>query len=706
MTYIIRFGRRYGFECIVSLFSICYLSIVAQSGYRGDDILNSIVYGKIYSGEATSIGSFTMHIINSWITESGRFFPFAFYMYYLFYAMQSLVVYKYFLILFTIMNSFLFSYFILLVTQNKNLSRLVFLLYPMVIPISFAYDNPYNAYHGLLQSVFFYNIVAMILFWKSHFVKKKYLVYTFLGGASICCLISLWTYEISYVFFVIYVWIARLLAKDKNEFLKYIGPICLVYFFAIFVYIFCRYNAISPYDGVKTVFVFKLVAITYLKQLIASFPGVTAVLLEHFRTKDIFPMINSSDFSVAILFMLLLSYLLADFGREHVILPLRIKRFLIGMAGVFLFVAPILVSISSKYQQEISWGSAWLPVYLESFGILIFLLLFMVKYKENVIFKSIFIVIGGIIIFFGIIHMRCSLNNSMNDEYYARQIETRALQMGILNSYTVDNQLYTFSDYNYAQVSPKDFYSAYTKRHIEAYRKKEIDEKNEGLSGFAIKTIAAGKNTFTVFGQLKNEHFWHLIMQPQIFIAKEMNVGAINFSYFDDQLMKIIKIQLDLSKLAVAAGGDAGQIYIIPYNNVFFDSIAMVDHFGNEKLVNINIKKGIYPLECNEAEKWHWLAQNGHFEVVNHSGIRRMIHLRATAYSAPNEYGTIKFSHGDNQWIYAVSSQGTPIDMELVIQPGINKISFLTDVNPLTSVADQRQLYIQLKNDNFDELEE
>ena len=182
----------FGFNLLINL-------KVLQSGYFNDDMINSQVPGVV-PFVFDSIFDLTKYYFSEWIRNQGRFFPLAWYGYYVFDFFDTLIAYKLYCIFFITVSNFVFGYFVYQISQSKELSYLVILITPVLFQYR-LYHDPILSYGGLMQLILIYTILSLILLVK--YLKTKNII--FLVGSVMFYLFSLLTYEITYTFFLLHV---------------------------------------------------------------------------------------------------------------------------------------------------------------------------------------------------------------------------------------------------------------------------------------------------------------------------------------------------------------------------------------------------------------------------------------------------------------------------------------------------------------------
>jgi hypothetical protein len=132
--------------------------------------------------------------------------------------------------------------------------------------------------------------------------------------------------------------------------------------------LYIKHHAKNSYAGTSLGSI-QAIPETYLKQFTGTFPGSFYFLYE----RPSFPEIqlwlenrhNLMAWAILVLSFASCFYLLKRQGEN----PNKTPRGIVSIAALFLFVPPVLMAITEKYQSEITWGRPYLPVYYQYFGL-------------------------------------------------------------------------------------------------------------------------------------------------------------------------------------------------------------------------------------------------------------------------------------------------------------------------------------------------
>ena len=183
---------------VVLTITVFYLSPTLKCGFFSDDCLNSLVSG-VLTYNNTDVFTHTYQIVIYWIFNTGRIFPLAFYLYFLFSIIHDLFIYHLLILIAIMIDVLLFGYFIKRMTKSAYVSLLSMLIVSALFQVR-VYHDPILSFSMLLQIVFFYLIVSLITFtYYLEHGKKIYLIVS-----SFFCVFGMLTYEINYIFCLLY----------------------------------------------------------------------------------------------------------------------------------------------------------------------------------------------------------------------------------------------------------------------------------------------------------------------------------------------------------------------------------------------------------------------------------------------------------------------------------------------------------------------
>ncbi len=351
---------------LIFLVVLISLSPFALNGWWFDDTGISSTFWEVQL-RGVSLLQLLWETILSWANINGRLAPLAIVQIYgLHYWIHNVYLFRFCHVLLTLIH---IGTFIWLLRKLKLGWDFIGLWLLLLIGVFQArnFHDPIASYGFFLQTqgIFLTLAIVSLLTW-SESPRNKWLILS-----SILALIALLMYEINLVFYPIA--FGLLLMAPHSIQLKIRALITL--FTPLIIYaLLTAYlrNAIDiSYPGVK-VGSTDLMLVTYGKQFLAAFPGVFYLL----QWETEFPIVKLlSSFIYSPLAWILMAVSLYSAFRcvstnnlNKEITSAKMKETFI-IALCLLFITPIFIAISSKYQLELTWGTGYIPVYYSYFGV-------------------------------------------------------------------------------------------------------------------------------------------------------------------------------------------------------------------------------------------------------------------------------------------------------------------------------------------------
>ena len=127
-------------------------------------------------------------------------------------------------------------------------------------------------------------------------------------------------------------------------------------------------------------------------------------------------------------------------------------------------------------------------------------------------------------------------------------------------------------------------------------------------------------------------------------------------------------------------------------------SASELEELRERQMISTYYTNGFSGQEGGEGASWRWCDQTGEIHFYNFLDEERNVHLKATVYSGYPEESTLEIQVGEENIPYEISSAGTAIELQFVVQPGENRIAFITDAAQVDAPGDPRSLYIRFEN--------
>ncbi len=342
-----------------SLFVLITLFMVYKIPYNGDDMINSLTDGGLmYSNR--NVWDHTFSLMRQWM-DSGRFYPLAFYSYAMFTACSSLFLYRTFQIVLVFACVLSAAFFIHRLSGSHRLAIVAILITPVFFQFRY-YQDPIIAYHGMLQ------FVALYLLWAGSFAVIGYSSgkyrYHFIGAVLFAC--AMMTYEISYAFLLAFLVLPFFYMRGKKAVLStlpYVGVTAIILTTTLIL------RAIAPnptYAGISFSFDAYGLIKAFLSQISAAIPMSYYLLATPtfliYGFKAFVRSITPGDICLALALFAGLAFVLAGDGKDK-----PDKKIL--WTGLMFWILPAtILSLSARYQTEISPGVGYLPVFVQYFG--------------------------------------------------------------------------------------------------------------------------------------------------------------------------------------------------------------------------------------------------------------------------------------------------------------------------------------------------
>jgi len=235
-------------------------------GFISDEAYNSQILGKNIS-EGVTLWERVYSEIHGWLTGSGRFWPFNwFYKYGLYTLQPTTFVVKLITLIIVALNVLFYAKIIQFITKDRNLSYIC----AFIVPIFFQF----RLWHDpIMAFTFMIPLVSLFLF-STTYLLINYLEENKLGTISLfgfLYLLSLWTYELTYVFVSFYVLIV-IFAKERRGWWKPLLLIVAMTSLHIFITIYFKDPNRNEYPGSALNFDYQVIFSSLLVQITSAFP--------------------------------------------------------------------------------------------------------------------------------------------------------------------------------------------------------------------------------------------------------------------------------------------------------------------------------------------------------------------------------------------------------------------------------------------------
>lgn len=203
-------------------------------------------------------------------------------------------------------------------------------------------------------------------------------------------------------------------------------------------------------------------------------------------------------------------------------------------------------------------------------------------------------------------------------------------------------------------------------------------------------------------------------------------------------LAAISSLPIDQQLLVVTTSGFAG---------VYIDRFGFVDHgvalesqikklLGNEPIVDASARLAFFRLDANAIasmkreiapelqvqmegishslllepgggcwgketagpDNWHWCGRQGEIDVLNSAPSERKVTLEATFSTTYPEYSSLVIAGPGVQEKLKVNSAGTAWRADVIVPPGMSRITLSSDASRVVAPSDPREMYFRINN--------
>lgn len=704
---------------IVLLLDLYSLKPMLNSGYYFDDTLNSQTQAYLdFSG--LKVSQLNQKIIGDWL-YSGRILPGAMYGY-LPWLFIPLIKYKIILVSFHIIIMLTLSLFLYLLTKSSPFS----LLFLLATPIFFQFRHSPDAVtsFGILLPLIAVKLSISLLFLQKYLNEKRkfFLIISLL----FYLLMLLMFYEIAYLFFPLIIYLIYLKTKSLKKSIKISLPYIIFSLCFIALYFFISVRAPNHYSGSTINFDLKLIIPAFLKQISGSLP-----LSYYFFTQKagFFPFINKLDYLVSAAYFLFGFILLSK---------TKIKNpFPIMVVGLFIAIIPALpIAFSLRYQREVAWGVGYLPVYIQYFGICLFLLgivKFFINQAKNKVIRILMIGLFSLALAVSAF-INLQINKIVVEDLnagfkYPRDLVEKALENDLLSDVKTGSTIISLNagfwdtDSFYYGLTGKKRSIVSIDQYFTSENKNDLAVKKNNKDLYIIKYQAVNKELgFVVLGKVKEIYYQPSVNinvanveSAKIFLYKNVVYDYVKFiSYPSEYYLrknnseeKLVKLQ----DLKTIKKGGAYELYDLALENrlVDFSSIKMVNSNNKEEVAPSS--KNLYTdlpinnyaifwegdfsgIERYENYIWHWSGKKGILKIINLDNYAKNIFIDMSISTGYAEYSNFVIKNGDYILdAVKVNVDGIRYSRNIYLLPGVNYVSFQSDAKKVnTAPSDTRNL--------------
>lgn len=414
---------------------ICLLPVL-KSGLYADDLPNFQHRAAQVQTDLQETFQRTENAIAYWKTN-GRFTPLSFLWIELsFYFFTTISSYKIYVFIMNIIAVIVFMVYLRVYKININYGIWLICL-GSVIQYRIGFHDAYTSYNGMFQLLTVF-VFASLIFHGLYFTKQKT---WFLFASAFCFILSLFISEVGLFALLLVPFTAVFLKLPLKKWTISIIPIILITFGYLGYITWLRTHMIEEnlYPGLKASFDFLSMTELLAKQLYASLP------LTNLQNKSAIPivlfhqLINIWNLTAVLGIFIIGYFVYKNYRIQNAYKTYHVDYPTLLFAIALLVFPALFILPSTKYQNEVGWGTAYLPVYIQSFGTAMLLAIFF-EYCFKLWQKSKRWYLYGLIVF-----ITCSsaiaflLNNALiNRKNYRNsfpaQVLFEAVKDGVLNN--------------------------------------------------------------------------------------------------------------------------------------------------------------------------------------------------------------------------------------------------------------------------------
>lgn len=713
---------------LIAIFYIIYFYIVLQSGYLSDDALNSNVGGIVFHN--TTVLGFIISNIKQWI-QAGRLFPFAFYVYGFFAIIQERVLYKLLIIISIIINSILFGEYLEKITENKKIKYYSIVLLPIFIQLSCEYHSSIFSFHMLMQfiiTLLFISLLGLISFIKNNKLSMNILSF-------IVFFIALGTYELAYTFIIIIFLTAYANTSNLKKTIKIISPHLIILVLMTSITLYLRLTAQNVgYDGIKMSLSIDKVFFTFMKQCSSTIPLIRYFVT--FGTKsypytisDFFDGLKMLDIITVLFFFIIIILVNKTVSNQK---NIQNKKIILVIATLLYVMPAMLISITTKYQNELKWGIGYLPTYMQSFGFALLcaiLYYFITQLRSNKI-KLILNTLGTafviIIIMLNQQIARISVAEANLTYRWPRENVENAISKGVLSDMKSESILLGTSNYIFDVADGKYFYSLINDRYINEISQRDYiielsakqqngnvyditkDGKKYAIYSYADKDfgyVLVGECIEIELNSDKSDAEHIAVINPKIYLQGDFSEES-TISIKATQNIETNQYEMksfSLIELQTISEDSNSKLYQLSYNGKidiksFVVNIVKRSSHDITEIPSLYCKLGygFSSVEGSSPNQWLWLSNDTKFIIHNSIAQNLDYNLSFNINTGYKDISNLQIYVNNKKYTYYINSDGIEINEDVILEYGENIIKIKTNAKQVDAPGDPRKLYLRI----------
>jgi hypothetical protein len=427
-----------GLVVLVALVNVVNLLPLLNSPYLGDDAWCESTLKGLVELSGIPLPQLCWQVVVDYMRD-GRWYPAIVYYYPVFYYLDR-YLYKVATLLFILSNIGLFGYFVYLSTSSRSAALIATLLPPVFFQLRF-YHDPMLSYYFLMQVEFLLIVQSLVFF--TLYLRKDASRYLLASLATFA--LSMLVYEAFYGFWVMHGAIAYFHFGRSNvrRVARAVSPFILLFVLNAVLIVLLRSASVVHYEGIRLGFDFGDWGMAFLKQVVAAIPLSYYLLTGAFNNTLEYARMYFANDVFNVFCLCSIAWVFAGLfcsGARRGDGSVNLAPLVVLGIGFWILPAPV-VTLSAKYQRELTWGLGYLPVYVSCFGLMMLVTFAVMQVyvglegMGNRLRFGLLTVIGAIVCVVGAINYnnnRIVIQAYNFGEHYHRELIEQALEGGLM----------------------------------------------------------------------------------------------------------------------------------------------------------------------------------------------------------------------------------------------------------------------------------
>ena len=678
---------------------VCYVLLpLLNIGFISDEAYNSQILGKNIT-EGITLWERLYHEIGGWLTGSGRFWPFNwFYKYGLYTLQPSAFIVKLITLAIVAFNVLFYAKIIQFITKDRNLSYICAFIVPLFFQFRLWHD-PIMAFTFMIPliSLFLFSTTYLLI----NYLEENRFRTIFLFG--FLYLLSLWTYELTYVFISFYILII-MFTRERRGWWKPLLLIIALTSLHVFIAIFFKDQNRNEYPGSALNFDYKVIFSSLIVQITSAFP-----LSWKIANAPAHESLTKLTYSVLLIFSAFSLIITAQLNKVKDSLSgssASIKLFIFSLALLFVPAVPIALTGHQDELIEMGFGYGYIVVFIQYFGSSALFLYLIYYLKNRYFFKNhqnkAFILVFLIIVSIGYLTRQENsfVAHEVNKAYkYPRDLLSKSIGSGILDHVSSDSLLLRNARY------PSDhpwFYAMKTGRPLNLCGINEPKEFPNCISIKEDKDDIYGLAYFLSSDYKTGSVFVARLTEVVVVDGVTISMTFEDYKIYNSKTDKLSEVNssktYDLLKIVNTEVGTTTQDYDIRDYEV--DKIS----YGF---------KSFYARESGKRGYLRWSSGNSTMVIKNSTdkSLKRTLSLILIRPNSRFQHASISITHSTanskgflEMSRYFVLGQ-KEVEIVLNLKPGINYLNFKSD-SPGIDNGDPRNIIFGIGNYRFNDFVE